>query len=30
VAHTAFDDPSAPADARPRSSIEARFVAFFD
>jgi hypothetical protein len=30
VAHTAFDDPSAPADAEPRSSIEARFVAFFD
>jgi hypothetical protein len=30
VAHCAFDDPSAPADAVPRSSIEARFVAFFD
>jgi hypothetical protein len=30
VAHTAFDDPSAPANAVPRSSIEARFVAFFD
>ena len=30
VAHTAFDDPTAPADAIPRSSIEARFVAFFD
>jgi hypothetical protein len=30
VAHTAFDDPLAPADAVPRSSIEARFVAFFD
>jgi len=30
VAHTAFDDPSAPADAVPRSSVEARFVAFFD
>jgi hypothetical protein len=29
VAHTAFDDPSAPANAVPRSSIEARFVAFF-
>jgi len=30
VAHTAFDDPDAPASAVPRSSIEARFVAFFD
>jgi hypothetical protein len=30
VAHTAFDDPTAPADAIPRSSIEARFIAFFD
>ncbi len=30
AAHTAFDDPSAPADAVPRASIEARFVAFFD
>jgi hypothetical protein len=30
VAHTAFDDPTAPADAEPRSSIEARFVAFFE
>jgi hypothetical protein len=29
VAHTAFDDPRAPTDAEPRSSIEARFVAFF-
>ena len=30
VAHTAFDHPSAPPSAVPRSSIEARFVAFFD
>ena len=30
VAHTAFDDPGATASAVPRSSIEARFVAFFD
>jgi hypothetical protein len=30
VAHTAFDDPHAPPHAVPRSSIEARFVAFFD
>ena len=30
AAHTAFDDPTAPADAEPRASIEARFVAFFD
>jgi hypothetical protein len=30
AAHTAFDDPAAPADAEPRASIEARFVAFFD
>ena len=30
AAHTAFDDPTAPADAAPRASIEARFVAFFD
>ena len=30
VLHSAFDDPSAPPDAVPRSSIEARFVAFFD
>jgi hypothetical protein len=30
AAHTAFDDPSAPSDAVPRASIEARFVAFFD
>jgi len=30
AAHTAFDDPDAPADAEPRASIEARFIAFFD
>jgi len=30
AAHTAFDDPTAPADAAPRASVEARFVAFFD
>ena len=30
AAHTAFDDPTAPPDAVPRASIEARFVAFFD
>ena len=30
AAHTAFDDPTAPADAVPRASVEARFVAFFD
>jgi hypothetical protein len=30
AAHTAFDDPSAPADAVPRASVEARFIAFFD
>jgi hypothetical protein len=29
VAHTAFDDPSCPADAVPRSSIEIRAVAYF-
>lgn len=28
--HTAFDDPSAPADAPPRESIEARAFAFFE
>ena len=28
--HTAFDDPSAPADAPPRASVEARVFAFFD
>ena len=30
AAHTAFDDPTAPADAAPRASVEARFVAFFE
>jgi hypothetical protein len=30
AAHTAFDDPSAPPDAAPRASVEARFIAFFD
>jgi hypothetical protein len=29
VAHTAFDDPSCPADAPPRSSVEIRAVAYF-
>ena len=29
TAHTAFDDPSAPAGARPRESIEIRTLAFF-
>jgi hypothetical protein len=29
TAHTAFDDPSAPPDARPRESIEIRTLAFF-
>jgi hypothetical protein len=29
TAHTAFDDPSAPADAPPRESIEVRTLAFF-
>ena len=29
TAHTAFADPSAPADARPRESIEIRTLAFF-
>lgn len=28
--HTAFDDPTTPADARPRESIEFRALAFFD
>ncbi|MBS0518071.1 MAG: methyltransferase [Proteobacteria bacterium] len=28
--HSAFDDPSSPADARPRQSIEVRTFAFFD
>ena len=30
VPHTAFDDPSAPADAPRRESIELRAFAFFD
>ena len=30
TAHTAFDDPMAPAGARPRESIEIRTLAFFD
>ena len=30
TAHTAFDDPTAPPDARPRESIEIRTLAFFD
>jgi hypothetical protein len=29
TAHTAFDDPSSPADAPPRESIEVRTLAFF-
>jgi len=29
TAHTAFDDPTAPASARPRESIEIRTLAFF-
>lgn len=29
TAHTAFDDPRAPGDARPRESIEARTIAFY-
>ena len=29
TAHTAFDDPSTPPDARPRESIEIRTLAFF-
>lgn len=29
TAHTAFDDPTAPADAPPRESIEARILALF-
>ena len=28
--HSAFDDPTSPANARPRQSIEARAFAFFD
>jgi len=30
VAHTAFDDPSCPAGALPRSSVEIRAVAYFE
>ena len=30
TAHTAFDDPTAPPNARPRESIEIRTLAFFD
>jgi len=30
VAHTAFDNPLAPADAPPRESIESRLMVFFD
>lgn len=30
VAHTAFDDPTTPANAPPRESIEMRTIAFFD
>ncbi|MGF6985481.1 hypothetical protein QFZ99_005022 [Paraburkholderia atlantica] len=29
TAHTAFDDPSSPPDARPRRSIELRTLLFF-
>jgi hypothetical protein len=29
TAHTAFDDPTAPPDARPRESIEIRTLALF-
>jgi hypothetical protein len=29
TAHTAFVDPTAPRDARPRESIEIRTLAFF-
>jgi hypothetical protein len=29
TAHTAFDDPTSPSDARPRESIEIRTLAFF-
>ena len=28
-AHTAFDDPTSPPNARPRESIEIRTLAFF-
>ncbi len=30
TAHTAFDDPTAPPDAAPRESIEARLLVFFE
>jgi hypothetical protein len=30
AAHSAFDDPTSPANARPRESIEVRTLAFFD
>jgi hypothetical protein len=30
TAHSAFDDPTSPPDARPRESIEIRTLAFFD
>jgi hypothetical protein len=30
TAHTAFDDPSSPANAAPRESIETRTIAFYD
>ncbi len=30
TAHTSFDDPTSPPDARPRESIEIRTLAFFD
>ncbi|MDG2205801.1 MAG: CmcJ/NvfI family oxidoreductase [Alphaproteobacteria bacterium] len=30
TAHTAFDDPTSPADAAPRQSIETRTIAFYD
>ena len=29
TAHSAFDDPTSPADSRPRESIEVRTLAFF-
>ena len=29
TAHTAFDDPTTPPNARPRESIEIRTLAFF-
>ncbi|HCP00431.1 MAG TPA: methyltransferase, partial [Rhodospirillaceae bacterium] len=30
TAHTAFDDPTSPADAAPRQSIETRTIAFYE